>query len=556
MQLLSDKSKMVMLTTSPRLRTSAADRAAMNFAGNRDVLRRMQPRVAQTLADDVPALEFLFGRDGALTALDERGGWVEGCSLPLHAAREMLKTIQIGGRTGCFLDPTHAAQLRAALDGLSPMQAIVALLPDPSRLPLMLACEDFSAEMSAHRLWFCSGPDLSQAICDVFADNPGLATPSHFIRTGLLDDESAQPLIRTAEQAFSRINTQRQDQLRTLARRPIDNSAPWCVVAPLAFRVWEDAGWTLAKTCDAFESKETIVFNPDDPASASPLSLARASVNASGIVASNLVRSDMPGVFPIDRPWIAWITGPRIGTFTTGTTRDAILLADERWRPSAIAAGWPADRIHLAAWPALHPQPSDQVSADSHLVLLADAIDLKPPPAVCELSSQRLLWEQIARELTQDPFRLGHDPLRYLHQRLRTFNIAKESLNAPFFINELLIPAYQQGIVRLLLRSQFPLRLYGRGWEAYPEFAPCRAGEITDRARFQQVVLDPRSVLIHPMPVDLAHPIDALPGRRLWVQDSAAGLLRQVTAQLQGKTPTPPVERRPLSRALVSRLLA
>lgn len=547
---------MVMLATSQGLRTCASEKAARNFKLNRAALGRTQPGLAGVMGEAAPEVEYLFGRDGTLTAMDGLGVWVGGCSVPGLAAREMLKSMQLTGRTGCLLDPSHAAQIRAALDGIGRMQAMVVLLSDPAGLPLMLACEDFSGEILAHRLWFCCGGEMSGAIEELFTQNPGLTTPSHFIRTVLLADEPGQILIRDAEGAFSRINSRRQEQLRAISSQPAGATSSWCIIAPMAFRLWNDAGWTLAKVFDDSDAGEVILFDPDDPAAASPLALARASADAGAMVAPNLVRSDMPGLYPIDRPWVTWITGPRVGSFTAGAGRDAVLLADERWRSAALAAGWPADRIHLAAWPMMHTLTGGEPPAESHLVLVADTTDLKPPPAVCELSSQRLLWEQIVRELHEDPFRLGDEPLHYLRRRMRRAGIAEETLNSAVFVDELLIPAYQQGIARILLRGQFPVRVFGRGWDGQGEFAACWGGEIADREHFHEVVLDRRSVLIHPMPMGTAHPMDGLPGRRLGVQKSAAALLREASAGLQGRSAVQAIGHRMLSREMIQSLPA
>jgi hypothetical protein len=552
---MSDNLDMVMLTLAPGLRTCASERAAKNYGLNRSALERTQPELARTLDQEMPEIEYLFGRDGALTAMDGLGEWLGGCSVPLLAARQMLKTMQLGGRTGCLLDPNHAAQIRVALDGAGPTQAIVVLLNDSAGLPLMLACEDFSAEILAHRLWFCVGGELSTAIERLFDDNPGLATPSHFIRTILLADEPGQLLVRTAEQSFTRINQRRQEQLRTIAGRPAGAVSSWCVVAPLEFRLWDDAGWTLAKVCGAFDAEGMVLFNPDDPASASPLALARASAESKGMVSTNRVRSDMPGLFSMERAWVTWITSPRIGAYTPGAAKDAVLLADERWKPAAMAAGWPADRILLADWPMMQQLSTNEPSAESQLVLLADTNDLKPPPAVCELSSQRVLWEQIAGELAEDPFRLGNDPTGYLRKRMRQLSIAEESLDKSLFINELIIPAYQQGIVRLLLRGQFPVQIYGRGWGGLSEFSACWNGEITGRTHFQQLALDPASVLIYPLPTNQAHPIDALPARILGTQSSAAALLRQAGVELASRSITNKTERQMLSHQMIESFL-
>src|SRR5205807_9778189 len=119
-----------------------------------------------------------------------------------------------------FLSPLHAAQLRVALDRLERSQAIVAIIPDATTLWVVLHCEDFSQDIAAHRLWFAAGENWEAELERLFVDQPGLCTPSQFIRPILADPEAADRLIAPAQKIFSTEGSRRAEQIRQLASRP------------------------------------------------------------------------------------------------------------------------------------------------------------------------------------------------------------------------------------------------------------------------------------------------------------------------------------------------
>src|SRR4051812_34560819 len=82
---------------------SASLEAARNWKRNLAAL-------ATSVAQINPQTEFVFARDGALTALQD-GKWWGGCSVPEKAAEELLQTLNITSPVACFLCPTHSAQI-------------------------------------------------------------------------------------------------------------------------------------------------------------------------------------------------------------------------------------------------------------------------------------------------------------------------------------------------------------------------------------------------------------------------------------------------------------
>ncbi len=122
---------------------TAADRlAAANFRANMTAFSSIQPEWADRLGGGPLDVEWIFARDGSLTARTS-GGWWSGCSVPLLAGRELLKLLELKGNVGCFLQPGHAGQIRACFEKLKLAQGIIAVVPDVESLRMILHCDDF-----------------------------------------------------------------------------------------------------------------------------------------------------------------------------------------------------------------------------------------------------------------------------------------------------------------------------------------------------------------------------------------------------------------------------
>src|SRR5258706_2787504 len=141
------------MTQSDLQQSTAVTGAARNYHVNLNALQSSQPDLAATLTDELPDAQWLLGRDGSLTAR-VAGQWWSGCSLPLRAAQTLLEKLELGATVSCFLSPTHAAQLRVTLDRLSTSQGVIAVVPEPADLRLILACDCFETAIRAGRLWF------------------------------------------------------------------------------------------------------------------------------------------------------------------------------------------------------------------------------------------------------------------------------------------------------------------------------------------------------------------------------------------------------------------
>jgi hypothetical protein len=554
--------------------TAAARRAAANFAANLAALADTQPRLVEAVGSALPAMDFIFGRDGYLTAFDAQGLWWSGCSLPKRANAAMLRSLKGSGPASCLLAPPHAASVRVSLEMTGSASAVHAILtaePDLQGLSILLACDDFSAEVRSHRLWFAWGAEWVRELEKLFEEQPGLPTPSQFIRVPATQQTTIESMIGPAQAVFTAALARRSARAREIrdAWRPGgDQSAgALCVITTRQFSLWGDAAFTLGaalrigppRTGAAmtvadrapspaqgdghsrqfhFQSstgggKESIVpavihapilrsIYLDEPLHGSPLAMLSAAVDCDAVVTADVARADMTELLPRDLPWITWMTTPRVPAFAAAGPNDALLVADPSWKRNAVEAGWPGGRVEVARWPDLvaiwtgdAAGASDALAAivvepaAPALAIIADTCPLDPPERLEDFSSQRLLWNSIRMELEADPLMLaGVDPDAYLDERLKQFGVSGEGLDRGLFINGLIVPCYGQGIARLLMGAGAPVRLFGRGWEDLPDFAPDADGPILSRPALARAVAA-SAALVHVWPMAHAHPIDA-----------------------------------------------
>jgi hypothetical protein len=397
-------------------------------------------------------------------------------------------------------------------------KALIAVVPDLRDLRVMLGCETFEHDLRAGRLWFAWGERWAEEFGRLLRENEGLPTPGQFIRTGLAEEGVIQEMIAAAQELISSESGRRAEAIRTTYATAVATTDAVCAVAPGAFRLWEDVGGVIG----AIAGREGWrVLDPDDPCQASPLAFARAAAGCAAIVVSNVGRSDLPGDFPVRTRVVTWLTGPRVPRFDPKGAGDVLLLADDRWRGAAGAAGWPGRRVLVAGWPVERP-----TGTGSGLGVIADTCVVEAPEF--DLSSHKILWDTIAAELTSDPFATGDEPAAYLRRWLGRAGIAEETVDARLFVERLIVPAYQQGLVRWLLQGGVDVKLFGRGWDGVAEFESRHVGGVNDRPSLLAAV-ESCAALVHAWPAGGAHAIDACGrpvlrrgsrGKELWLAEA------------------------------------
>lgn len=494
-----------------RATTAAESHAAANTTANLAALGITQPVLADALCDlPAPPLTWLFARDGSLHAMHPDGQWFAGCSIPLLAGRAVLKGLESDKLTSCYLAPAHAGLLRAARERMGDEPALLAIVPDLSTLGVMLACHDFADQIASHHLWFAAGEDWPAVMQALFDERPGLPTPARFIRTRLVADNVLDPMITEAQRVFSTVLADRTRHLEALraAAAPIDESRV-LLIAGSRFRLWDDAPAVLADQLAPVAAGAGLSMNRfdiDDPATSSPPALASAASGCGVVVAANVARADAAGLVAGGTMWITWVTRPVIPPFESAGARDALVLADPDWSRFATAAGWPIDRVTVAGWPAEQLPPAE--TAERTLAIVADTRPIEIPPSVEDFSSHRVLWANIDAELRDHPLAVD-DPLGYLHDRAARMGIAPDALDRRRFIDDLIVPAYEQGCARLLIAAGLPVSLHGSGWNRIDEFTARAQGPVPTRRSLHTIAAN-SAALVYVWPARHAHAIEAL----------------------------------------------
>jgi hypothetical protein len=481
--------------------TSASRAAQACFAANRAALATTQPSLT---CAEVEVGEFLYGRDGMLTALEVDQSWHSGCSIPRRAAEAMLKSLKPTGPVAMLLVPFHAAAIRTALTKLDRSQAVIAVYPNDRDFQVALHCEDFAKEIARHRLWFVAGTGWTEQLTELFARYPGLPTPSYSIRLPATE-RAANELIPAIEQIVS-AETQRRDALLTTMRTSsvkTNEIRRVCVVAPGEFRLWGDCGHALATALRDGADAEFMRFDPDDPAQSSPLALASAIAKCDALVTANLGRADFPNVVGDDVPWLTWVTTPRIPAAVKSSSRDGLVLADDGWKSAALAAGWNESQVALGGWPVRNTN-----AAGDATVVIADTRAVPTKADGFEYSSHGLLWSAIANELNENPFALSDSIENYLARRMKQLSIREEGFDRVRFIDELIIPAFGQGVVKAMVKQGISVELHGAGWDQIAGLEKFSRGTIETREQLD-AALARASVLVHCLPLAFAHSMES-----------------------------------------------
>lgn len=517
--------------------TAAHSQSRQNFNRNIDALAASQKWLVEQISGGEPDVEWVYGRDGALSARHGKE-WISGSSLPLKTAQSILAGLEAGAQVACFLNPTHAAQLRVALERMSLSQALVAVIADTEELRLFLGCEDFESEIAAGRLWFAVGTDWASEMARIFVENDGLPTPGQFIRTSLTPAEAINRMITAAQEVFARENVRRAGLVKAIHGACAPGSFI-CAIAPATFRLWDDGGHVLEQLA---ATNGWYVLNPDDPKSASAMALARRLSGCGAVVSVNAARAQLAGVSERVRV-VSWMTIPRIPEPHPG---DGLLVAQAEWKEAAIAAGWAPQRVEVAGWP-VHVRHGK----GKYVALIAHTNGLATP--AFELSSHRVLWEMIATELTDNPFAFRGDIERFFSGRIHRVGIAEETLDKRRFMEKLILPAHQQSLVRLLSKSGINVRVYGKGWEQVPDLQRFCGGECATREDLA-AALESAAALLHGWPGLAGHPVECC-GRPVVYGNNTAEAIEMAMAALAGRVATPK-EQAPITAQAIDRLLS
>jgi hypothetical protein len=336
-----------------------------------------------------------------------------------------------------------------------------------------------------------------------------------------------QPLISAAQAVFSDVAADRGQMLARVRQTWSTRAATklkLCVVAPSRFRLWNDAGQILIDLLSSTNC-EIVRVDPDNPATSSPVALALAAAECDAVVTANITRADVPGATADQMPWITWLTD----------NRAAAASSNEK----LLHASWPTIEL-----PAQKPE---------FFAVIADTCSTAVPDDLVEFSSHVVLWEQIEHELLNEPLKLVSDVDTYLDHRARRLEIAPQTLDRKRFVHQLILPAYQQGLSRLLMKNSLPLKWHGRGWDRLPEFATGACGPVTSRQQLREILEAPIA-LVDVTPATIPHPVRSIAAPLLRPATSASESLRQARIVLTGKLQPPLPSHPPLTAEMIRSL--
>ncbi len=530
------------IPVSPAMGDSGAARQArLNYAAGLAALRESQPDVASALPVLPPDCEWLYARDGALSAKlpgdrshpgggdrslsgpshaehggsgeaappsnstttsVSAGGWLGQCSLPLRAAGELLADLSAPGRVSLLLYPTHAAQLGTVLERLTAQQAVISLHETLLDAACAVACRDSSRDIRAGRLYIIAGPEWPNQFAQLLASHPGLPAPEQYLRTALLPTEAGQRLMEVAGRvldAHSECNRTLIEQLQQSLRPQADG--PVLLLAGTAFRLWGLATPALAALLHDNPAIPHSVLDIDRPDHSSPAALLAALQGHRAILTAELTRANLPQAVPSDLPVITWVLYGLIPPASIAGPQDRLIVASRELQRRARHEGWSPERLLQAV-----PPPPVFAASGSHLGIIADYVDVDPAKHAFRLSSHRLLFEAIGEELLRNPLALGASVMDYLAARAGQLNLRPDHLDLPLFIERLILPVYARGIARLLVSQNLPIRLIGAGWESDELLRSSHSGNPHSREELC-VAIGQCAALVDVWPVDCPPPL-------------------------------------------------
>jgi hypothetical protein len=261
-------------------------------------------RAPPQLAREPDGLERVGNGDLPLTEADR---WRAGRSCPAATATSRSVGGRLGGRVlapapggqaavaddgrdrpdRLLPDPPHAAHLRAALDRLSASQAVVAVVLDPAALPVLLSCDDFSADIAAHRLWVAAG-GTGRSRSDRCSAARGAADAEPVRPAEPAGREPARPGHRRGPAGARRRDGRPggAGPATTAGWQPPSGTAGCASSSAAGSGCWDDAGLALSRRrAEAGAAVEPAVrrvrcVDADEPLTASTLAMLRAAASA------------------------------------------------------------------------------------------------------------------------------------------------------------------------------------------------------------------------------------------------------------------------------------
>ena len=252
------------------------------------------------------------------------GRWWADCSLPLRAARAMLKTLEPRGTVGCFLAPPLAAHVGWRWTRRNRTR------PSSSCSPMSGRCGScFSPRTSPATSppAACGSPAATTGLarCDACSTIDGLPTPTQFIRLPGADGELIDGLIQGSQAVFGQVIAARAAEIR---RRCAEWKPGGDRHAASASSPGRASGCGMMRAGAASVDRRTPAATsngtsstPTTP-SAPPRAAGRTRLRCDGLITANTSRADAPELLPLELPWLTWVTTPdRVPSALGGSER-------------------------------------------------------------------------------------------------------------------------------------------------------------------------------------------------------------------------------------------
>jgi hypothetical protein len=293
-----------------------------------------------------------------------------------------------------------------------------------------------------------------------------------------------------------------QQSKRCSPQRPVRRA---CVVTS-GFALWNDAGQLLGELAQ-HGSVECVTINNSSPTQASDLRLARAADGCDMVITANVGRADRPGTVANEVPWITWVTGTTVPARVASAPDDRLILADATLQIAATHAGWPDASVSIAREP-WHERPAPELPCDSkphgrdaratHSIIV-DLPAITLPPAIDEMSSLRLVWELIERELTGCALRERGTVESFILKCADQVGVPREGFPIATFRDGLVLPLFARELALELALHGIDFTIHGHGWDNFPTLASRWRGPVTSAETFAACLRSSSAILdVHP----------------------------------------------------------
>ncbi len=452
-----------------------------------------------------PNYEPAVGRDGQPTyrirpcgSADGRREWFGGSSMPSVTAPIAIESVVDQGSNVVVPGVGTGLEIALLAERLAAHVAIFVYEADVAVMRAWLALRDCSNGLRTGRIVPVCGPDIRQALIDRIRRDPGFEFPHRLVS----------------------FFTQRGVEIGRL--RAQVEAAATVVIAEQSRRVEEFATALRAVPSDEVDALCALVLSADarpaalDAARAIARSAARAGWTATSVIPERPNACQLSArlsALVSERPNLLILLNGCWAGLTDRLPPD-VAAASWFWQPVAASVAAEAarsGRLHFATTPALigelaaaglssgvellevgvdtsvfRPGEDARPAQSASVLIVADAIDLRPEAGHVNLESHVALWKEACRLISTRAENyeasMAGDVLDEAQRRCGV-ELTETELRDAFtnMIRERIGPtAVTRAAIERLVAAGVDVRVLGRGWESHPTVAPYLAEPFPD----------------------------------------------------------------------------